>query len=141
MSNVLNSILEGLVHTKQRQQIIVVQSVYSRLGFLQGCYSIFSSSARLEGSSYFEDTLQVVIPEGGADYLRHMAVAGSHGDAEGYGRAAGETVVLFQVDGLVGELLHVEGPEQTSDSQENLLLCKRNTGANTTTIANDQFCW
>ena len=60
-------------------------------------------------------------------------VAGSHLDAEGHGRAARETVVLREVDRLLGQLLHVEGPEEAGDGEEDLLLGERDTRADTAT--------
>lgn len=67
-----------------------------------------------------------------AEDLLDAAVAGGHGDTEGHGRAARETIVLLQVDRLVGELLHVEGPQETSNGEEDLLLGERDTRADTT---------
>ena len=65
--------------------------------------------------------------------LLDTVVARSHLDAEGHGRTARETIVLLQVDRLVGELFHVECPEQAGDSKENLLFGKRDSRADAAT--------
>lgn len=59
-------------------------------------------------------------------------MAGRHLDAEGHGRATGETVVLGQVDRLLGQLLHVECPQETRDGEEDFLLGQGDTRADTT---------
>lgn len=66
-----------------------------------------------------------------AEDLGDTVVAGRHLDLEGHGRAARETVVLGEVDLLAGELLHLERPEEAGDGQEDLLLGKRDTRADT----------
>ena len=70
---------------------------------------------------------------GETENLGDAVVAGRHLDLERHGRAARETVVLGEVDGLLGQLLHVEGPEEAGDGEEDLLLGERDTGADTAT--------
>ena len=68
-----------------------------------------------------------------AQNLCHMLVPWDRLDAEGYWRATGETIVLLEVDRLVGKLLHAECPEQVRDSEENLFLSIFDGRANATT--------
>lgn len=70
---------------------------------------------------------------GEAEDIGDALVARGHLDTEGHGRTARETVVLLQIDRLLGQLLHVECPEEAGDSQEDLLLGERDTRANTAT--------
>lgn len=71
---------------------------------------------------------------GETEDVSNTLMARRHGDAERHGRAARETVVLREVNRLVGELLHVEGPEETGDGEENLLLGEGNTRADAATV-------
>ena len=45
-----------------------------------------------------------------AQNLCHMLVPWNRLDAEGYWRATGETIILLEVDRLVGDLLQAERP-------------------------------
>ena len=64
-----------------------------------------------------------------AQHLRNVLVPRGHANAERDGRATRQTVVLLEVDGLLRQLLHVECPQQASDSEEDLLLSKSDTRA------------
>ena len=64
-----------------------------------------------------------------AEDFSDVLVAWRHFDAEGDWRAAREAVVLGEVDRLVGELLHVERPEEVGDCEEDLLLSERDARA------------
>lgn len=63
-----------------------------------------------------------------------MLVPRCHFDAEGHRRATREAIVLVEIDRFVWQLLHVKCPEEAGNSEEYLLLSKRDTRADATTV-------
>ena len=64
-----------------------------------------------------------------------------HLDAEGHRRTTGETIVLLKINGLVGQFLHIEGPEEAGDGEEDLLFGKRDSGADAATVVTERLAF
>lgn len=62
-------------------------------------------------------------------HVLHAFIPRNHPDPERHRGAPGQAVVLFEVDGLAGDLVHAEGPEDTGDAEEDFALCNPHSGA------------